>query len=156
MKTTNYTSSYYSIFMSKYSLLAICSILFFSPTANAQVSVIGHASAEVVEIASIHSDAITELSINTASPNINSDLDLGTITVKSSGSNSCDVMVIPATLINKSGASIKLEASANNLSKENSTQLSNNRTLALTGNTTVPKGEAGLYQGSYTIVLAYN
>lgn len=139
-----------------YSLMAICSVFLFTSKTSAQVSVIGHAVAEVVEIASIHSDAITELSINTSSPNINNDLDLGTITVKSGSSSSCDIMVIPATLVNKAGASLTLEAAANNLPKESSTKLNNNRTLALTGNTAIPKGQAGVYQGSYTIVLAYN
>lgn len=139
-----------------YSLMAICSVFLFVSKTHAQVSVIGHAVAEVVEIASIHSDAITELSINTSSPNINSDLDLGTIMVRSGSSSSCDVILIPATLVNKAGASLTLEAEATNVKQENLNTFNNNRTLALTGNTTIPKGQAGLYQGSYTIVLAYN
>lgn len=138
---------------SMYILIAFCSILLFTAKANGQITVIGHVFAEVVESASLYCDAITDFSINsTDSP---SALDLGKMTVNTGSSCSCDIVIKPATLINKTGESIKIEATAINAANQNNNQYSN-RTINLTGNTMLAKAEAGVYQGSYTIVLAYN
>lgn len=138
----------------KYYILAIASVLFFTISAKAQLSVVGHVVAEVIDGASLSSDAVTEFLIN--SVDNNQDLDLGKITINTGSSSSCDVMLKPATLTNREGESLTLDAAATNFSQLKENPYSNNRTLALIGNTTTTKENRGTYQGSYTIVLAYN
>lgn len=138
----------------KYYIFAIVLAFMFTTNASAQLAVVGHVSAEVVDGASISSNAITELSLN--SIDSSQEIDLGKITVKTGSSSSCDVILKPATLTNSTGESLTLEATATNSAQLNVGPSNNNRTLALWGNTNRAKGETGTYQGSYTIVLAYN
>jgi len=126
----------------------------FTTNASAQLAVVGHVSAEVVDGASISSNAITELSLN--SIDSSQEIDLGKITVKTGSSSSCDVILKPATLTNSTGESLTLEATATNTSLLKESPSSNNRTLALSANTNRTIENKGTYQGSYTIVLAYN
>lgn len=136
----------------KYYILTLISVLLFAISAQAQLTVVGHVVAEVIDGASLSSDAVTELSINSAESS--QDLDLGKITIKTGSSSSCDIMLKTATLTNREGESLTLDAATNFFQlKEN--PCSNNRTLALIGNTTTTKENRGTYQGSYTIVLAY-
>ncbi|MDD2584759.1 MAG: hypothetical protein PHE99_07465 [Bacteroidales bacterium] len=138
----------------KYYILTLISVLLFAISAQAQLTVVGHVVAEVIDGASLSSDAVTELSINSADNTQN--LDLGKITIKTGSSSACDIMLKPATLTNREGESIKLDAATTNFSKLKESPYSNNRTLGLTGNTTTTKNNRGTYQGSYTVVLAYN
>lgn len=157
MKTTNNnyqkTSNSFSTSSYKYILLAIFSVFVFSYSALGQVTVVGHIFAEVVEAASIYSDAITELSIS--SSDNSTELDLGKMTVNTGSNTSCDIVVKHANLTSKDGTTIALEAKATNPTLKSNDSF-NNRTIKLTGNTDSSKGQSGVYQGSYTIVLAYN
>lgn len=138
----------------KYYILTLISVLLFAISAQAQLTVVGHVVAEVIDGASLSSDAITEFSINSAESS--QDLDLGKITIKTGSSSSCDIMLKTATLTNRVGESLTLDAAATNFFQLKENPYGNNRTLALIGNTTTTKENRGTYQGSYTIVLAYN
>ena len=128
-------------------LVAICAIFSLAPIkVNGQVSIIGHAIAEVVTISNISSDIITELSID--SVGIANDLIFGTIIIKAKNPTTCDIVVSPHMLVNQNNAL--------NYPPGNNTPYSNSRTLNLTGNASIQQKRLGINQGSYNIVLAYN
>lgn len=137
-----------------YILFAICSVLLFSPKASGQRLAIAQASAQIVEGTSISSNTVNSLSINTSDNSTN--IDLGQLMIKAGSSSSCEIVIKPATLTNNSGASLTMETAAIDFQELANKASSNNRILALSGNTSKIKGETGTYQGSYTIVLAYN
>ena len=131
--------------------------LFTVNNASAQTVAIGHVSAEIVEAVSVSSQAVTNLAIGNASTTNSESLNLGNITVNSGNSVACNLVLKPATVSNTNGSSFTIETSANNSLLANSQSTIGNNRLSLTGNTNIEQGQhAGLYQGSYTIVFAYN
>lgn len=137
-----------------YILLSICSILLFNNQVSGQRVASGQAFAQIVDGTSITSNTVNALSVNSLDKSAN--IDLGKLTVKTGSSTSCEIVIKPATLTNSAGESLTLETSAIDFLHHANNSSSTNRTLALTGNTTTIKGETGIYQGSYTIILAFN
>jgi len=133
----------------RYILLAFYSLLLLTSKANGQGVANGQVFAQIVSGASISSNAITQFSINSA--NNGAELDLGKITINTSGTSLCDIMIEPATITKKDGDFLILSTNAITSHKDKT----NNLTLDLSGDT-ILKGESGNYQGSYNVILAYN
>ena len=152
---------------SKISLMTIAISLLTTVCVNGQVSVTGRAFAEVVESVSVKSQAVTSFEIsntpellsneNTESALNYSNVNLGEIKITSGSNVGCNLIITPATLSNTSGENFKINPTpVNNAKKENS--LSNgNQTIALKGDAALKQNQvSGSYQGTYSIILAYN
>lgn len=126
----------------------------FSATLQAQVTVTAHATAEVVEAASLAANTSNNISVDSKSDA--SSIRLGEMTIKSGGSASCEIIVKSTSLQNASGSSFMLETTASQNSANSVSPNQNNRVINLSGNTNIPNGQSGSFQGSYTVVLAYN
>ena len=132
----------------------------------AQTVAIGHVTAEVVESVSASSLAITgfdlkNLSIQTAQSEQTGwnyeNVNLGEIKINSGIGIACNVVMKPATLSDTNGNGFTIEPSATNYGQADAQRTDGNQTLRLTGRARMMQGQAsGLYQGSYTMVFAYN
>ena len=132
----------------------------------AQTVAIGHASAEVVESVSASSLAITGFDLKNGS-NLTAQSDpsgwnyenvsLGEIKINSGIGIACNVVMKSATLSDTNGNGFTIEPSAINSAQADAQRTDGNQTLQLTGRVRMMQGQAsGLYQGSYTMVFAYN
>ena len=132
----------------------------------AQTVAIGHVSAEVVESVSASSLAITGFELKNES-NLTAQSDpsgwnygnvsLGEIKINSGSGIACNVVMKPATLSDTNGNGFTIEPSAINSAQADAQRTDGNQTLQLTGRVRMMQGQAsGLYQGSYTMVFAYN
>ena len=132
----------------------------------AQTVAIGHASAEVVESVSATSLAITGFDLKNGS-NLTAqsepagwnyeNVSLGEIKINSGTSIACNVVMKPATLSDTNGNGFTIEPSATSYGQTDAQRTDGNQTLQLTGRARMMQGQAsGLYQGSYTMVFAYN
>lgn len=151
----------------KISLLALAISLLTTVCSMGQVSVTGRAFAEVVESVSVKSQVVTNFEISN-SPDISSqeytedrinysDVNLGEIKISSGSNVGCNLIITNATLSNTSGESFNISpAPAKGTSGEGS--LTNgNQTITLKANPTFNQIQAsGSYQGTYSIILAYN
>ena len=132
----------------------------------AQTVAIGHASAEVVESVSASSLAITGFDLkNKSNLTAQSDpsgwnyenVNLGEIKINSGSGIACNVVMKPATLSDTDGNDFTIEPSAISSAQADALRTDGNQTLQLTGRARMMQGQAsGLYQGSYTMVFAYN
>ena len=135
-------------------LIALTSI-FSAVNLNGQTIAVGHVSAEIIESVSVSSSAVTSFDIlNNKVSSSNSSVSLGEMRVNSGASVAYNVVLKPATLSNINGSSFTIEPT----SKSESQLTSGNQTLRLSANTnnSVQGKESGLYQGSYSVVFAYN
>ena len=134
-------------------LIALTSI-FSAVNLNGQTIAVGHVSAEIIESVSVSSSAVTSFDIlNNKVSSSNSSVSLGEMRVNSGASVAYNVVLKPATLSNINGSSFTIEPT----SKSESQLTSGNQTLRLSANTNSVQGkESGLYQGSYSVVFAYN
>ena len=127
-------------------------------TVCAQTVAIGHVSAEVVESISAASQAITGFNLKSASlPTENSGLNyenvnLGKFKINSGADITCNVMMKSAALSDINGNELTIEPSVT-VSKSTD----GNQTLQLEGKARLMQEQtSGLYQGSYTMIFAYN
>ena len=134
-------------------LIALTSI-FSAVNLNGQTIAIGHVSAEIIESVSVSSSAVTNFDIlNSKASSSNSNVSLGEMKVNSGAGVTYNVVVQPATLSNINGSSFTIEPS----SQSENRLSSGSQTLRLSANTNSVQGkESGLYQGSYSVVFAYN
>jgi len=134
-------------------LIALTSI-FSAVNLNGQTIAVGHVSAEIIESVSVSSSAVTSFDIlNNKVSSSNSSVNLGEMKVNSGASVAYNVVLKPATLSNINGSSFTIEPT----SQSESQLTSGNQTLRLSANTKFVQGkESGLYQGSYSVVFAYN
>ena len=132
----------------------------------AQTVAIGHASAEVVESVSASSLAITGFDMKNES-NLTAqseqagwnyeNVSLGEIKINSGMGVACNVVMKPATLSDTNGNGFTIEPFAISSGQADAQRTDGNQTLQLTGRARMMQGQAsGLYQGSYTMVFAYN
>ena len=126
----------------------------FSVKLQAQVTVTAHATVEVVAAASLAANTSNNISVDSKSDA--SSIQLGEMTIKSDGSASCEIIVKSTSLQNAKGSSFLLETTASQTSANSASPNQNNRVINLSGNTNIPYGQSGSFQGSYTVVLAYN
>ena len=139
-------------------LLAIAlQSIFAASVVSAQTVAIGHVTAEVVESVSVSSQAVTNFAVSNTSAASYGSLKLGEIKVNSGNSIACNVVIKPATMSSTSGSNFTIEPTANSSVQADSQRTDGNQTIQLTASANSLQGHAsGLYQGSYTIVFAYN
>jgi hypothetical protein len=135
-------------------LLFALTSMFSAVNLNGQTIAVGHVSAEIIESVSVSSSAVTSFDIqNNKNSSGNSSVNLGEMKVNSGAGVAYNVVVKPATLSNINGSSFTIEPT----SKSENLISSGNQTLRLSANTSSVQGkESGLYQGSYSVVFAYN
>jgi len=132
---------------------------------TAQVTAIGHISAEVIESVSASSNAVTSFAIATAknlgassqSASVASNLNLGTMTVNSGSNSTVNVVLKSANLTDSQGNGFTLDPSLNNNAFASVSQSNGTQRIQLNGTANLGTDQtSGLYQGSYTVVFAYN
>lgn len=142
--------------------LLFCSIC--SVKAGSQTIATGHISAEVVESVSATSYASTDFVINNAE--LTSDMNgiisaenikMGTIRINSGPNVACNVTLKPALLFDENGNGFLLETSAYNPEETDKQRVDGIKNIEILGRVSLESCQAkGLYQGSYTLVFAYN
>lgn len=134
----------------------------------AQTVAIGHVSAEVIEAVSVSSLAVTGFDMNNESSlaataqldqtdwnyeNVN----LGSIKINSGKDVACNVVMKSAELSDSNGNGFTIEPSALSANQSDTQRTDGNQTIQLNGRARIAQRQAsGLYQGSYTMVFAYN
>jgi hypothetical protein len=149
-------------------LAVILQSMFAMVNVSAQTVAVGHVSAEVVESVSASSLAITGFEMKngtnfTASAQSEpagwnyENVSLGEIKINSGIGIACNVVMKPATLSDTNGNDFTIEPFAISSGQADAQRTDGNQTLQLTGRARMMQGQAsGLYQGSYTMVFAYN
>jgi len=148
-------------------LAAVFTLTLSEPKVCSQTIAIGHVTAEVIESVSAASNAITsfELATNAASDALQFEqsyltsetINLGAITLHSGKNISCNVVVKSANLLNAAGNGFTFAPSVKNTSYASAAKPDGSQTIQLEGNAAMSNSQAsGLYQGSYTVVFAYN
>ena len=131
-------------------------------TVNGQVVAIGHVSAEIVESVSAASATISNFELAKATNDISASLtsetlNLGSITLNSGKNITCNVVLKPATLSDSQGNGFTIEPAVQNDLLALVTRANGSQTIQLGGTTNRTSSQAsGLYEGSYTVVFAYN
>jgi hypothetical protein len=151
----------------KISLLTLAISLLTTVCGMGQASVTGRVFAEVVESVSVKSQAVTNFEISN-SPDISSqeytedsinysDVNLGEIKISSGSNVGCNLIITNATLSNTSGENFNISpAPAKGISNKNNLT-GGNQIITLIGSTNLNQTQApGNYQGTYSIILAYN
>lgn len=132
-----------------------------------QLVAMGHISAEVIESISASSIAVNsfDLAMNTKRDNNNQKqsgksserLNLGTITLRSGSNITCNVVLKSANLSDEAGNGFTLAPTLKNNSFASAALPNGEQKIQLEGRTNRTSNQAaGLYQGSYTVVFAYN
>ena len=129
---------------------------------NAQLVAIGHVFAEVVESASAASASINNFELAKSTGAISASmaaetLDLGAITLNSGKDITCNVVLKPASLSDSQGNGFTIDPAVQNDLVATASNPNGTQTIQL-GATTNRKGNqaSGLYEGSYTVVFAFN
>ena len=128
-----------------------------------QTVAIGHITAEVIESVSASSNAVTSFEIETpsattllaasTSPTVN----LGTMTINSGSSATVNVVLKSATVSSVEGSAFTLDPSLNTGALASVAQSNGSQNIQLTGTANLNSDQpSGLYEGSYTVVFAYN
>lgn len=151
----------------KISLMTLAISLLTTVCGMGQVSVTGRVFAEVVESVSVRSQAVTSFEISN-SPDISSqeyvegsinhsDVNLGEIKISSGSNVGCNLIITPATVSNTSGDNINISPIPAKSTSGESNLTNGNQTITLKANPTFNQTQAsGSYQGTYSIILAYN
>lgn len=155
----------------KATVIMIIAVFFFwnleGSKVYGQTVAIGHVSAEVVEAVSVSSLAVTDFNINNASTlainqssaseyNYES-VNLGSIKINSGKDVACNLVMKSAELSDMNGNGLSIEPSALSADNSDFQRAIGNQTLQVNGKARIAQGQAsGLYQGSYTMVFAYN
>jgi len=144
----------------------VLSLTLAEPKVCSQTIAIGHVTAEVIESVSAASNAVINFELETiAESNVlhleqayltSENVNLGAITLHSGKNISCNVVVKTASLFDAAGNGFTLEPAVKNDSYV-SAAADGSQTIQLEGKTNRSGNQAsGLYQGSYTVVFAYN
>jgi len=125
-----------------------------------QVVAIGHVTAEVVESISASSKAVTTFNLNNSdnAGNLNSGIiSMGTITLNSGASVACNLVIRSATLKDNKGNGFTIDPTVMTPGQGLTARVDGTQSIQINGTTHILKGQAsGLYNGSYTMVFAYN
>lgn len=127
-----------------------------------QVVAIGHVSAEVVEAVSASSATISSFELakitdNNATSLNSEELNLGAITIVSGKDVTCNVVLKSAALTDSAGNGFTIEPAVQNDVFASAARANGSQTIRLGGTTNRSSNQAsGLYEGSYTVVFAYN
>lgn len=137
------------------------------PKVYSQTIAIGHVTAEVIESVSAASNAVTNFELATIAESdvlqleqaylTSENVNLGAITLHSGKNISCNVVMKAASLFDAAGNGFTLEPSVKNNSVASAAKADGSQTIQLDGKANRSISQAsGLYQGSYTVVFAYN
>ncbi len=140
-------------------LCGICSV-----QASSQTIATGHISAEVVESVSATSYASTDFVISNAELTEDNkgfitaeNIKMGTIRINSGQNVACNVTFKPAVLFDGNGNGFILEPMTLDSEEADRQRVDGIKNIELVGRATLDSCQAkGLYQGSYTLVFAYN
>ena len=127
-----------------------------------QTVAIGHVSAEIVESVSASSATISSFELPKATENTSVNLasetlNLGAITIFSGKDITCNVVFKPASLSDSAGNGFTIEPAVQNDVFASAAKANGSQTIRLGGTTNRTSSQAsGLYEGSYTVVFAYN
>ncbi|MDD4920105.1 MAG: hypothetical protein PHX94_05325 [Bacteroidales bacterium] len=133
---------------------------------KSQVVVTGHISAEIVDAASISSASVNEMEFSRSQDleeqEDNEPVLLGEFSVHSGTDVSWDIVIKPASLSGCPGEHLTLETSLEKCAAHTGETPDKqhddaDQTLLLNGNVNFLREQpSGLYQGYYTVILAYN
>lgn len=135
---------------------------------NGQTVAIGHATAEVVESVSASLQAVTGLNLKNGYGVTESKLieqgylnsetfNLGTITINSGTNVACNLVIHPAQLSDTKGNGFTIDPTMKTPSQSDTGRADGSQIIQISGTARMLSGQAsGLYQGSYTMVFAYN
>ncbi len=146
---------------------AVLTLTLAEPKVCSQTIAIGHVTAEVIESVSAASNAITSFELATIAESdarqleqsylTSENVHLGAITLNSGKNISCNVVVKTASLFDSAGHGFTLEPSVNNNSYASAAKADGSQTIQLDGKANRSSSQAsGNYEGSYTVVFAYN
>jgi hypothetical protein len=127
-----------------------------------QTVAIGHISAQVVEAVSTSSEVINDLqfeqgSLLESSSLIPGNVSLGSVQINSGIGVTCNLTIKPAILLDENGNDFSLEPIASINGNQGVQQIQGPQTVDLLAKADLDSRQAsGLYQGSYTLVFAYN
>jgi len=132
--------------------------------AGSQTIATGHISAEVVESVSATSYASTDFVISNAELTTDKNgiisaenIKMGTIRINSGQNVACNVTFKPAVLFDGKGNDFILESMTFRTEEADKQRVDGIKNIELLGRATLDSCQAkGLYQGSYTLVFAYN
>lgn len=151
----------------KISIMTLAISVLTAVCAYGQVSVTARAFAEVVESVSVKSNAVTSFEISNT-PTVSSDIaaegtfihnsvNLGEVKISSGSNVGCNLIITPAKVSNESGDNFNFHPVASNNSIGESNLKSGNQTIALRGSADLKQSQtSGKYQGTYSIIVAYN
>ena len=142
-------------------------ILAESKVGISQTIAIGHVTAEVIESVSAASNTISSFEIETFTDRkslilnqiykTSETINLGEITLNSGRAVIYSVVVEPVNLSDLSGNDFTLSTMVKNSSLALAAHPNGSQTIQFEGVTSMESSQAsGLYQGSYTVVFAYN
>lgn len=151
----------------KIAILTLTIGLFTADYAIGQTSVTGRVFAEVVESVSVKSQAVTNFEISnspgldpdiyTEGANNHSSVNLGEIKISSGSNVGLNLIISPATLSNTSGENFNMIPAPTKSTNNDCILTNGNQTIKLKGSATLNQLQAfGNYQGTYSIILAYN
>lgn len=139
-----------------YSFLLLCMM---TAKVNGQVVATGRVSAEVVESVGASAKVVTAFDLTTSSneefgTRASADLNLGTITVHKGKDVSCNVVMLPASIVNEAGNGMEIETDFSARKKD---EAAGTQTLHLKAKAWTRSGQdSGSYKGTYEMVFAYN
>jgi len=134
---------------------------------SCQTVAIGHVSAEVIESVSAASNPISNFEIATLTAKdtkameqtylTSGTLNLGMITINSGRDITCNVVLNSASLSDSAGNGFTVAPVLKNAAFASVAQSNGSQTMELSGKTSMASNQpSGNYQGSYTVVFAYN
>jgi hypothetical protein len=134
-----------------------------------QIAIIGNITAEVIESVSVSGEFQTFTNLefeNTVAPDTGSSvqspitsgvIDLGSITINSGNNITCNIVVFQASLSDSVGNGFTLDPSIKTDSFATSSKSNGTQTIQLDGKANLALSQAsGIYEGSYSVVVAYN
>lgn len=130
---------------------------------NAQVVAVGRVFAEVVESVSAASATITDFELVKADYEAAGDnlapemLNLGAITINTGKNITCNIVLTQASLSDEAGNNFTIDTSVKNYTASAPVSTNGIQTIKLGATPALSEGQAsGLYEGSYTVIFAYN
>ena len=131
--------------------------------ANGQTIAVGRVFAEVVESVSAASSTITEFELakpvgEAAGENFTPGmLDLGAITINTGKNITCNIVLAPTTLSNEEGNSFTIDPAVKSGILSASVASNGIQAIKLGATPKLENDQAsGVYEGSYTVIFAYN
>lgn len=144
----------------------IIAVLFILTLGNTRVDgqtvAVGRVFAEVVESVSASSATVSNFELSKSSETIapiqSADtLNLGAITIHSGNNITCNIVLTPASLKNDEGNSFIMDTAVKNERLSASVSANGIQTIQLGATPAISQDQAsGVYEGSYTVIFAYN